>query len=153
MTSIAKIVKELEQAWNAHDVEQVVSFYSEDGIHENVPTGEVFKGRKAVRGYIQAMLAAFPDLKFEVKSTLVSGNMSAGELVMSGTNTGRPPSGAPATGKTFTLRFANVQEYEAGLIKRVSNYYDSAALYKQLGVLPAPPEDHKAKFRRAVEEE
>jgi steroid delta-isomerase-like uncharacterized protein len=139
MASIAETLKELEQAWNAHDAEKIVSFYSADGVHENVPTGEVFRGREAVRGYVQAMLTAFPDLKFEVKSTLASGSMSAGELVMTGTNTGRLPSGPPATGKTFTMRFANVQEYEGGLMKRVSNYYDMATLFKQLGVVPPAP--------------
>jgi steroid delta-isomerase-like uncharacterized protein len=153
MANIVDVMQEYTRAWNSHDAEKVASFFPEDCLYDDHPAGFVFKDRAAVKAYAEGVFKAFPDMKIEVKSFIVSGNMSASEAVMSGTATGPLPSGAPPTGKSFSVEFSGIAEHEGDLIKRITTYYDSATLYRQLGVLPAPPDDYKATFRRAIEEE
>jgi ketosteroid isomerase-like protein len=61
------------EAWNAHDLEQIMDHYHADVILIspvaaqilNDPTGTV-RGKDAVRAYFQKGLATYPDLKFEL---------------------------------------------------------------------------------------
>lgn len=59
-------------AWNAHDIEAIMSHYSEDVVFyspfvqklNNDPSGCI-KGVAALRAYFEKALTAYPDLKFE----------------------------------------------------------------------------------------
>jgi hypothetical protein len=59
-------------AWNAHDLDQILSHYSDDVVFSSpfvirlvgAPSGEV-KGLEALRVYVARGLEAFPDLCFE----------------------------------------------------------------------------------------
>jgi hypothetical protein len=61
------------EAWNAHDLERILSHYSDDFElsspliveRERVPSG-VLKGKAAVRPYWQRSLAGIPPLRFEL---------------------------------------------------------------------------------------
>ena len=61
------------QAWNAHDLDAILSHYAEDVILVspvaagilNDPSGEV-KGKDALRAYFTKGLEAYPDLRFEL---------------------------------------------------------------------------------------
>ena len=52
--------------------------------------------------------------------------------MIAGTQTG-PVGELPATGRTFRLRGASVIVFQAGLIARVTDYYDMATFLRQLG--------------------
>jgi steroid delta-isomerase-like uncharacterized protein len=149
---IMNVLQEHNRAWNAHDAAKVASFYADDCVMENAASGEVVKGREGVRVYHEGSFATNPDIKVEMKNVFVSGNWSASELVMSGTNTGRGLSGGPPTGKSFSVRVCRIAEYQGDLIKRTTVYLDMVTMLKQLGTLPAAPEDYKAVVRRVIEE-
>lgn len=61
------------QAWNAHDLDEILSHYAEDVILVspvaakllNDPSGTV-SGKAALRSYFQKGLEVYPDLKFEL---------------------------------------------------------------------------------------
>jgi ketosteroid isomerase-like protein len=65
-------------AWNAHDLERILSHYTDDfAMHSplivarmGVASG-VLKGKEAVRPYWEAGLAALPPLHFELRDVLV----------------------------------------------------------------------------------
>ncbi len=65
-------------AWNAHDLEQILSHYSDDFEMRSplivermgVPSGTL-TGKKAIRPYWQIGLAAKPPLYFELQDVLV----------------------------------------------------------------------------------
>ena len=69
--------REWIEAWNSHDLERILSHYSEDFemasplIVERMgePSG-VLKGKAAVRNYWQQGLAAQPPLRFELLDVL-----------------------------------------------------------------------------------
>lgn len=61
------------EAWNAHDIDQIMSHYAEDIILTspvaakllNEPSGTVV-GKMALRSYFKKGLEVYPDLKFEL---------------------------------------------------------------------------------------
>lgn len=67
----------LTRAWNSHDVERIVSHYSEDvelvspfvARLTGDPGGSV-RGREALRAYVGKGLARFPDLRFTLYKSL-----------------------------------------------------------------------------------
>jgi steroid delta-isomerase-like uncharacterized protein len=123
MASIMDMIHAHNMAWNSHDASKVASFYTEDCLLENVATGEVAKGREAVRLSTEASFANNPDVKVEAKNVFASENWSASELVLSGIN----------ADKQFSVRACRVAEYEGNLIKRTAVYYDMATVMKQMG--------------------
>lgn len=74
-----KFAQEWEAAWNAHDVERLLSHYSDDVVFQSPyvrhrfqePTGEVI-GKDALRSYWSSGLAQQPDLRFAVDDVRVS---------------------------------------------------------------------------------
>lgn len=65
-------VREWETAWNSHDLDVILSHYSDDVVFQSrkaliyVGVGET-RGKEALRAYWQAALKAQPDLRFEVQ--------------------------------------------------------------------------------------
>ncbi len=68
-------------AWNDHDLDRILSHYADDFEMSSPvivqvvgePSGAL-KGKPAVRAYWAKALAMFPDLKFELLTTLVGVN-------------------------------------------------------------------------------
>jgi hypothetical protein len=65
-------------AWNAHDLEAIVSHYAQDVVYYSPllatlvgPEEATLRGRDAVRDYFARGLEAYPDLRFELKRVLV----------------------------------------------------------------------------------
>ena len=139
MATILDMLHEHSRAWNAHDAAKVASCYTEDCVQESAATGEVVKGREGVKTSLEATFANNPDIRVEVKNVFVSGNWSASEMLMIGTNTGRGLAGGPPTNKPFSVRVCRVAEYEGNLVKRTTVYFDMMTFLKQLGMLPATP--------------
>jgi steroid delta-isomerase-like uncharacterized protein len=133
-------------AWTSHDVEKTASYYADDVVYEDLAFGMVLHGKEELKTFLNDSFAAFPDLKFEVKSFFVSslGRLGYGgtgvEWVMSGTHKGdlraSPATGKsiPATGRSFSVRGVSISETRKGKIKRNSDYYDLASIMRQLGV-------------------
>ncbi len=68
-------------AWNAHDLDKILSHYTDDFVMESplalkrLPhTQGVVKGKEAVRAYWKMGLELIPDLFFEVYEVLVGVN-------------------------------------------------------------------------------
>jgi ketosteroid isomerase-like protein len=68
-----KLAEHWVQAWNAHDLDEIMSHYEEDIVLVspvaakilNDPSGTV-KGKEALRDYFKKGLEVYPDLKFEL---------------------------------------------------------------------------------------
>jgi steroid delta-isomerase-like uncharacterized protein len=149
---IMDMLQEHSRAWNAHDAAKVALCYTEDCVQESAATGEVVKGREGLKASMEATFTNNPDIKVEVKNVFVSGNWSASEMLMTGTNTGRGLTGGPPTNRPFSVPVCRVAEYEDNLVKRTTIYFDMMTMLKQLETMPAAPEDHKRVVRRVIEE-
>lgn len=122
-------------AWNSHDAEKILSFYSDDCIYEDLVVGKVNHGKEELRAFITDLFTGSPDIRMEKKSFFASGDHVCMEWIMSGTHSGNW-TGMPATGKSFSVRGVSVSEIRDGKVKQNTDYYDGAPLMRQLGLLP-----------------
>ena len=133
---ITQVLKRETEAWNAHDADGVAACFAEDAVLYDVGLPQPLRGRAAIRDSVAGYLAAFSDLHADMGEPIVSGNRSAQEWKVSGTNDGELLGIAP-TGKRATTYGCGTAEFgEDGLIHRGGNYWNTAALMQQLGVMP-----------------
>jgi steroid delta-isomerase-like uncharacterized protein len=128
-------------AWNRRDADAVLATFSADGTYCDPVSGGRLQGG-ALKGYMQGLWAAFPDLSFEIASKGLAGeNLVAAQWIMRGTNSGSMM-GLPPTGKSVTVSGADFIRVTGGKIKTVDGYFDSRAVPEQLGlqVLVQPKE-------------
>ncbi len=119
-------------AWNSHDPDKVVTYYSEDVVYEDVAYGAVNHGRDELRKFAAGFIEAVPDLKLEVVSSSIHNGHGVAEWVLSGTD-----KGLYKTGKKFSVRGASVFEMRGGKCSSNKDFYDLATIMRQVGVLPA----------------
>jgi steroid delta-isomerase-like uncharacterized protein len=121
------------ELWSRHDIDGLLAIFTDDCIYEDVTFAMISRGKIELRAFANQILAALPDFHIELKHHFVAGNWGAMEWVMSGTQEGNLP-GMPATRRQFSLRGATVAELDGARIKRLSDYWDLAALRYQLGL-------------------
>jgi steroid delta-isomerase-like uncharacterized protein len=139
-TDVERMLEDYLAAWNSHDVEKIASFFTDDGVHEDVAIGEVNRGKEQLKAFASYTFTAFPDFKLERTSSFVAGDWRGSEWIMSGTHTGDIP-GIPTTGKSFSIRGASISELQEGKIRRNSDYWNLASFLQQVGLLPEAPSE------------
>lgn len=134
---ITQVLKRATEAWNEHDADAVAACYAEDAKLYDVGLPDPLRGRAAIREAVAGYLAAFSDFHVaNLGEPIVSGNRTAQEWKVTGTNDGELMGLAPA-GKTATTFGCGTAEFgEDGLIHRAGNYWNAAALMQQLGIEP-----------------
>ena len=79
------------EAWNRHDVDELMSFMADDAIFDSSSGTAIFgtryEGRDAVRTGFARVLANFPDVHFEQLGHFVAGNRGVSEWIFRGTRT------------------------------------------------------------------
>jgi steroid delta-isomerase-like uncharacterized protein len=139
-TESEKMMNDYVAAWNAHDMERILSFCTDDVVFEEVAMEKVFRGKKEAKDFVSNTFTEFPDFKLEMKSGFGAGAGGAGEWVMSGTFANSTNPQMPATGKRFSIPGASVIEFREGKISRESMYWNLAAFLQQVGLMPQPPQ-------------
>ena len=131
---VEKIIKDYIAAWNAHDAEKIASFFTEDGVHEDIAIGSVYHGRDELKSGLGPLFAACPDFRLETKSFFSTADCVAQEWVMTGTQTGAFDNlGIPATGKSFSIQGASITILRRGKIARNTDYWNLTSMLQQLG--------------------
>ncbi|HET6821417.1 MAG TPA: nuclear transport factor 2 family protein, partial [Anaerolineales bacterium] len=65
-TDLAPFAEAINQAWNSHDMEQVLRFYSSQYIGEDVGQAFLLRGHEGIRTMLENYWQAFPDLEFTI---------------------------------------------------------------------------------------
>ena len=126
------LVQNYLDAWNSHDPEAIAAALGANGTYEDPTTGGPLTGG-AITQFASVLLAAFPDLSFEVISISPTGDGTvATQWLMKGTNSG-PFGGGPPTGKTGALPGADFFVVDGDHISSVKGYFDQRTLVEQLG--------------------
>lgn len=137
-------------AFSAHNIDEVLSFCTDDIFYEEVVAyGVVARGKQELRARIQGIFDAWPDIRLELTSHFSSSEHHCVEWISSGTlanassdvllgDTADSP-GSPAAGKSVSYREVVVAEQKDGKISRISLYCDMMTLMRQLGPLPPSP--------------
>ena len=85
---LQEFIDRYNAAWNAHDVDAIVSMHTEDSVFENHVTGDVNVGREAIGRAITGIFSVFPDLAFETRRAYVREDLVVQEWTATGTHEG-----------------------------------------------------------------
>jgi len=125
----------INQAWNSHNMEQVLSFYSPYYIAEDVGQAYLLRGHEGVRSMLETYWQAFPDLEFSVMDAVVQDSRLAMVWIAEGTHQGTIMN-IPPTGHRVAVRGVSIIDIEAGLIVRGQYIWDLAGMLRHMGLLP-----------------
>jgi len=139
-TDTEKMMSGYLAAVNEHDLEKMLTFFTDDAVYDCMPMGKLSRGKKEIKDFFSNTFTSFPDFKIEMKSAFMAGDKGAGEWVMSGTFAQSTTPGVPATGKKFSVRGSTINEFREGKISRNTNYWNLAEFLQQVGLMPSPPQ-------------
>ena len=131
------IVQQYIDAFNRHDLAAALALFGSTGSYTDPVAGTRVRGA-ALAGYMRGLLAALPDLRFEVLR--IAGGEDGPvvmEWVLHGTNDG-PWNGAPATGRRLALPGVDVVDVDGAGIRHLSAYFDRLLYAEQLGLVAEP---------------
>ena len=137
--SIMKKVHEVIAAYNRHELGPYLSLLAPDFVaYDPVYPGPI-KEIQTIRKAHERNFEAFPDLRMENLSLAVTGDVMAGEDVLSGTfkmPLKLPLGIVPPTGKRIEVRYALFSRLNSnGLVLDQRMYiYDLPGFFKQLGI-------------------
>ncbi|HAC58848.1 MAG: limonene-1,2-epoxide hydrolase [Parvibaculum sp.] len=112
-------IRDFVNAWSRLDVDEIVGYFTEDGIYHNMMLDPV-KGRTALKGFIGAFIANWSDAKWEIVNLVSRGDLVIAERV----------DRMKAGGKPVALPCCGVFEMEEGKIKVWRDYFDLATFSK-----------------------
>ncbi len=140
----AAIIRELFDAFDAHDLDRAVATATEDlELVDFAAGGQTFRGPEGLRQWLQTFLTALPDARTELTNVVAADEWVFSEHIGRGTHSGPlvGPSGEiPPTGRPVELHIGEVYRIKDGKIALIHAYYDGATMMRQLGVFPPRPE-------------
>ena len=105
-------------AFNAHDVDAVMSFFTEDCVFDMprgpAPGGRRLTGRKQVRAGIQSRFDGIPDIHYGDDRHWTCGDRGVSEWTIRGTQ---------ATGEHIEVRGCDLFEFTDGKISRKDSFW------------------------------
>jgi len=105
-------------AFNAHDVDAIMSFFAEDCVFDMprgpAPGGRRLVGKEQVREGIRSRLDGIPDIRYEDDRHFVSGDRGVSEWTIRGTL---------RSGEPIAVRGCDLFEFEGGKIRRKDSFW------------------------------
>ncbi|MEM1129821.1 MAG: ester cyclase [Pseudomonadota bacterium] len=138
MTETETIVRTFHESWDLRDPDRGAAVIAEDCRFEDVARGELLPGPDGYRRDYERWRAAFPDGEVKITRVIVDGDWAVVEFVNRGTQTGVLISslGAfPPSGKFMEIRYCSVMRVANGKVVEGRDYYDSASIARQLGLV------------------
>ena len=127
------------EAFNAHDLDKMLSFYSESPIHHMPNRSKSIKGKEAIRQDNVSFIESFPDVKFEKVLSFGQGDWVCFEGIVKGTNKGPFPGlggkSIPPTNKSIEVPVVMITKIEDGKITEVHEFTSGLEFLTQLGLM------------------
>jgi ketosteroid isomerase-like protein len=105
-------------AFNAHDVDAIMSFFAEDCVLDMprgpAPGGRRLVGKQQVREGIQSRLDGIPDVRYEDDRHWLCGERAVSEWTIRGTQ---------RSGEPIEVRGCDLFEFSDGLISRKDSFW------------------------------
>ncbi len=127
-------------AWDAHDVDGILSFLADDvrWAHPGLP--EPLHGTAAVRRDLEGIFAAFPDIHFPAEDQVAFTAEDPSRVIVTWTHhatmRGVLEPGYLPTGKTVRATGVCLYRFRDGLIVEHTMVFDGLDYLQQLGLLP-----------------
>jgi len=137
LQALERRIARYNEAWNAHNLDAIMSMHAPDMVFENHTAGERAEG-EAVRAHIGSIFETWPDIRFDSRRTYVREGLVVQEWTATATHASAMRRGdlvAEPTGKTVSWDGLDVIPFANGLIKRKDVYSDSVSILRQVGLL------------------
>jgi steroid delta-isomerase-like uncharacterized protein len=135
--ALEEAIARYNEAWNAHDLETIMSMHAPDMVFENHTAAERAEG-EAAREHIGSIFETWPDIAFTTRRLYVREGLVVQEWTATATHASEMRRGdlvAEPTGKRITWDGLDVIPFENGLVQRKDVYSDSVSILRQLGLL------------------
>ena len=134
-TDLATFADTITQAWNSHDIEKVLGFYSSDYVGEDVGQAFLLRGPEGVRLMLENYWQAFPDLEFTMTDVIVQDSRAVIVWMAEGTHQGTIMN-IPPTGHRVGVRGVSIIDVEDSLVVRGQYVWDLAGMLRHMELLP-----------------
>ncbi len=121
MNDPEKTIRDFVEAWSRLDAAELASYFCDDGVYHNMPTGPV-SGRKNIEAFIAGFIRDWTSTEWDIVNLLAAGNLVIVER-LDRTVIGDRKVDLPCTG---------IFEMEAGQIKVWRDYFDLGTYMKAL---------------------
>jgi limonene-1,2-epoxide hydrolase len=127
--SAEAVVRKFLAAWKRSDVDELVSFISDDAVYTDGPRG-THHGIDAIKAELQSMVKMFPSTVIDVRTLVADGRTVMVERV----------DNFEVQAKPFGLEVAAVFELDGdGRINRWREYYDLQSIQDRIAQTLSPP--------------
>jgi steroid delta-isomerase-like uncharacterized protein len=116
-------------AWNRRDFAAVDKLLAPDAVHEDLARPSRDVGTTQIQQYMRMMFETQPDLNWHLTAIVDGGSVVAAEWVWTGTSRDDSP-GRPPAPRRISGRGASVAVIENGRLKRLTDYYDFASVFR-----------------------
>jgi steroid delta-isomerase-like uncharacterized protein len=134
---LEQAIARYNDAWNAHDLDAIMSMHAPDMVFHNHTAGESAEG-DAAREHIGSIFRTWPDIEFSTRRLYVRDCLVVQEWTATATHASTMRRGdlvAEPTQRTISWDGLDVIPFEDGLVKRKDVYSDSVSILRQLGLL------------------
>ena len=94
------------------------------------------QGTSGGSDFVEMILAAMPDFRLHVEDIFGVGDRAAVRLRMTGTHTGQPLLGRPATGAKLSANAVFIYRVQGGRVAEAWQMVDGLAFFRLAGLLP-----------------
>ena len=119
MSTNEQIIRNFISAWSRLDADELVTYFTEDGIYHNMPIDPV-QGTDALRGFITAFLGNWSKTEWEIRTLIAHGDTVIAERM----------DRTVADGKNVNLPCVGVFEMRDGKIAEWRDYFDMGTYTK-----------------------
>ncbi len=122
MTPNEKTIRDFIAAWSRLNVEEIVGYFTDDGVYHNMPMQPV-KGREALKLFIGGFLSGWSRTEWEILTLAAEGDTVIAERV----------DRTVANGKKIDLPCCGVFEMRGGKIAVWRDYFDLNTYMRAIG--------------------
>jgi steroid delta-isomerase-like uncharacterized protein len=135
--ALEQAIARYNDAWNAHDLDSIMSMHAAGMVFHNHTAGERAEGEEA-REHIGSIFRTWPDIEFSTRRLYVRDGLVVQEWTATATHSNVMRRGdlvAEPTNRKISWDGMDVIPFENGLVKRKDVYSDSVSILRQLGLL------------------
>jgi steroid delta-isomerase-like uncharacterized protein len=135
--ALEQAIARYNEAWNAHDLDAIMSMHAPDMVFHNHTAGERAEGEES-REHIGSIFRTWPDIEFSTRRLYLRDGLVVQEWTATATHANEMRRGdlvAEPTNRKISWDGLDVIPFENGLVKRKDVYSDSVSILRQLGLL------------------
>ncbi len=129
---VPEVVRRWMTAWNQADAQGMAALFTENGVYQDFAFGARVEGKEGVAGWVELTVQNIPDARGVVLDAFRVGDRAAVQWVFHGTPIRMGP--VEGTGKSFSVPVTSVFVLEGDRIREVSDYYNRAEVFRQVGL-------------------